>query len=898
MGVETTHHQPNFLLSRRSKQCNFAPLHCMKFIAVIGTLVASATALVGAPADYGKEIQPLLAQNCYQCHGATQPKHGLRLDTAAFALKGGQSGPAIKPGKSSDSLLVQVISGTHKDLTRMPYKKPPLSAAQIALVRRWIDEGAKAPANEVPGSKAHWAFVAPKRPQVPRVISKEVISPKDGKAAKSAPLNTQSLITNHSHPIDAFIRARLAKEKLTPSPEADRFTLIRRLSLDLLGLLPKPADLDAFVNDQSPDAYEKLVERLLASPHYGERWGRWWLDVARYADSNGYSIDAPRTIWRYRDWVIAALNRDLPFDQFTIEQLAGDMLPNATMEQKVATGFHRNTQINQEGGIDKEQFRIESVVDRVATTGYAWLGLTIACCQCHDHKFDPIAQKEYCGLFAMLNNQDEPDLPLTSPDESKRVAAIDAKVAGYIADLFKKEAGIVERELKWEAAMSPEQRQAMPQLWREVFDTPPAQRTDAQKLVMVTSFVEHAPENKTHQAAIKKFRAEKPKVETTMVMREAAKARRTYLHIKGDFTRDGGDVKAHFPSALHPFKGATDREPNRLDLANWLVDAANPLTTRVVVNRVWQQYFGKGLVDTENDFGTQGSLPSHPELLDWLAVEFQKPGGDGVSRLGPGANGAASTASERNPQTPDARRQTPWSLKGLHRLIVTSATYRQSSAVRPELQRVDANNKLLARQNRLRLDAEVVRDVGLTASGLLTPKLGGPSVYPPIPENAMALGQRKQPWPTSTGPDRYRRGLYTFYYRATPPPSMNVFDSPDGYSTCTRRIRSNTPLQALALLNDTAFVEFAQGLATRVLKEVPADATTRLEHAFRLCLARKPSATEASRLAELLKAETASVTDAEAKAVKAPAGMESKQFAAWTTVARVLLNLDETITRE
>ncbi len=879
----------NFPLSRQSNPCIFAPLHCMKFIAVIGTIAASTAALAAAPVDYVKEIQPLLAQHCYQCHGATQPKHGLRLDTAAFALKGGQGGPAILPGKSSDSLLVQVISGTHKDITRMPYKKPPLPDAQIALVRRWIDEGAKAPANEQPGSKAHWSFVAPKRPEVPKVIGKEVISPKAG---KSDPLNTQSLIT--THPIDAFIYARLAKEKLSPSPEADRVTLIRRLSLDLLGLPPKPADVDAFVNDKSPDAYEKLVERLLASPHYGERWGRWWLDVARYADSNGYSIDAPRSIWRYRDWVIAALNRDLPFDQFTIEQLAGDMLPNATMEQKVATGFHRNTQINQEGGIDKEQFRIESVVDRVATTGYAWLGLTIACANCHDHKFDPIAQKEYFGLFAMLNNQDEPDIPLTSPDETKRVAAIEAKVSGYIADLFKKEAGIVERELKWEASMTPEQRQAMPQLWREVFDTPPAQRTDAQKLVMVTSFVENAPENKTHQAAIKKMRADKPKADTTMIMREAAKARRTYLHIKGDFTRDGGDVKAHFPSALHPFKGAADREPNRLDLAHWIVDAANPLTARVTVNRVWQQYFGKGLVDTENDFGTQGSLPTHSELLDWLAVEFMKPT-TGVEAL-KGSKVKEAPASTLQPFNPSTLQ--PWSLKGLHRLIVTSATYRQSSAVREDLQRVDANNKLLARQNRLRLDAEIVRDVGLTASGLLTPTLGGPSVYPPIPENAMALGQRKQPWPTSTGPDRYRRGLYTFYYRATPPPSMNVFDAPDGYSTCTRRIRSNTPLQALALLNDTAFFEFAENLATRVLKEAPAGDTARLEHAFRLCLARKPSATEASRLGDLLKAETASVTDAEAKAVKAPAGVEPKQFAAWTTVARVLLNLDETITRE
>ncbi|MFA6547225.1 MAG: DUF1553 domain-containing protein, partial [Limisphaerales bacterium] len=469
--------------------------------------------------------------------------------------------------------------------------------------------------------------------------------------------------------------------------------------------------------------------------------------------------------------------------------------------------------------------------------------------------------------------------------------------------LLKQDAKIVDREWVWENGLSAEQRQALPQNVREVFDTPPAQRTDPHKLVVLTSFVENAAENKTHQAALKKLRAGKSRMDTTMVMREAAKSRRTYLHIKGDFTRDGGDVKAHFPAVLHSSKSVADREPNRLDLARWLVDEANPLMARVTVNRIWQQYFGKGLVETENDFGTQGAPPSHPELLDWLAVEFQNPGGDGkqgdgVLRLGAGARGEASLASEGFPKNQDARPKTPWSLKGLHRLIVTSATYRQSSTVRPELQRVDANNKLLARQNRLRLDAEIVRDVCLSASGLLTPTVGGPSVYPPIPDGVMSLGQVKRAWPTSTGPDRYRRGLYTFFFRATPPPALGVFDSPDGFSTCTRRIRSNTPLQALALLNDSAFYEFAESLAARVLREVPGDDTARIEHTFRLCLARKPSATEVRRLAELLKGETASVTDAEAKIVKAPAGVEPKQFAAWTTVARVLLNLDEMITRE
>jgi mono/diheme cytochrome c family protein len=338
-----------------------------------------------APVDYLGEIKPVFAEHCYRCHGASQEKASLRMDTAAFALKGGDSGPAFVPGKSAESLLIQALEGTHDDISQMPYRKPPLADAQIALIARWIDEGASAPADEAAQSDKHWAFVAPVRPPLPEV------QPADG--SRNA--------------IDRFIRARLEMESIKPSPEADRITLIRRVSLDLTGLPPTPAEVDAFIHDRRDDAYERLVDRLLASPHYGERWGRLWLDVARYADSNGYSIDAPRNIWKYRDWVIDALNRDLPYDQFVIEQLAGDLLPNATREQRIATGFHRNTQINQEGGIDPEQFRIESVLDRVNTTGTAFLGLTVACAQCHDHKFDPISQREYFELFAFFNNQDE-----------------------------------------------------------------------------------------------------------------------------------------------------------------------------------------------------------------------------------------------------------------------------------------------------------------------------------------------------------------------------------------------------------------------------------------------------------------------------------------------------------
>ena len=787
------------------------------------------------PVDYLRQIKTVLAAHCYKCHGASQQKAGLRLDTAALALTGGRTGPALKPGDSSASLLVQAISGTHAELPRMPFKNPPLSDSQIALVKIWIDQGAKAPANETPETSKHWAFNAPQRPAIP--VVQQTAWPRTA--------------------IDHFILARLEKEKIAPSPEADRVTLIRRLSLDLIGLPPSPAEVDAFVADRTPDAYTRLVERLLESPHYGERWGRWWLDVARYADSNGYSIDAPRQIWKYRDWVIHALNRDLPFDQFAVEQLAGDMLPNATLDQKIATGFHRNTQINQEGGIDKEQFRIESVIDRVNTTGTAFLGLTVGCAQCHDHKFDPITQKEFYRLFAFLNNAEEPELPIATPEELAHEKESNSKVAAYLAALPTKDPTIYQRMVKWEVSLSPTQRQALSQAIREAFDNPFEKRTDAQKQLELAAFIEQAPENKAHSAAIKKLQKAKSSFPTTLVLREMPKPRRTYLFIKGDFTRDGGPVGPGVPAILHPLTAG--ETTNRLDFARWIVSPQNPLLARVTVNRVWQQYFGRGLVETENDFGTQGLAPTHPELLDWLAVEFQQP-----------------TAS------PLSAAPVPYSLKHLHRLIAHSAAYRTSSKARPDLAITDPNNKLLSHQNRLRLDAEAVRDTALTASGLLSPKLGGPSVFPPIPDGVMSLGQVRREWKVSTGEDRYRRGLYTFFFRATPPPALNVFDAPDGFSTCTRRIRSNTPLQALTLLNDAAFHEFAEALAARVLKEGPPENSPRLDYAFRLCVARAPSATEHARLESLLQQQLA----------------DTQPKAAWTTVARVLLNLDETITRE
>jgi hypothetical protein len=718
--------------------------------------------------DYARDIQPILTNSCVKCHGPEKQRNGLRLDTAAGVREGGDSGPPVVPGDSAKSRLYLAITGA-EDVVAMPPKEPRLTAAEIARIRAWIDQGAKYPAEEkvgTPGSKVTlWSLQPVKRPAVPSVRKGTV-----------------------RNPIDAFVLARLEKEGLKPSPEADRVTLLRRLALDLTGLPPTPEESDAFVKDRREDAYERQVDRLLASPHYGERWARHWLDLARYADSNGYSIDSPRSIWPYRDWVINALNRDLPFDKFTIEQLAGDLLPDATTEQMVATGFHRNTQINEEGGVDKEQFRVESVIDRVNTTGSVWLGLTVGCCQCHNHKFDPISQREYYQLFAFFNNQDEPNLSLETADP-------------------------------------------------------------------------------------------KGKKVTTMVLQERATPRETHLLLGGDFTRPGARVSPGTPAVLPALpKHTGPGEPNRLDLARWLVAPENPLTARVAVNRVWGHYFGLGLVETENDFGTQGSPPSHPELLDWLAAEFVEQG---------------------------------WSLKALHKRIVTSATYRQSSAVRPDLETVDPRNRLLARQSRLRLEAEGVRDAALTSSGLLTPRIGGPSVFPPQPDGVSDFTQIKRKWMPSEGPDRYRRGLYTYFWRAAPHPALTAFDAPDAGTTCTRRNRSNTPLQALTLLNDAGFAEYAYGLAARVLRDGEKSEAGQVRRAFRLSLGREPAAAEAERLTAFLTKQQEHYAEhsEEAKRLLGGGGPAGKQLAELTEasaerkaalilLSRVLLNLDEFITRE
>jgi hypothetical protein len=835
----------------------------------------SLTVLVGnspaaEPVDFVRDVKPILNKHCASCHAGKHQRGGLRLDSARAIFKGGDTGPSIVPGKSGESLLVKAIT-RGKGVKPMPPKEI-LPADDVAVLTRWIDQGAKVPAAELAdtgGKSTHWSFQAPKRFDEPAVQNAAWVR----------------------NPIDRFILAALEAKGVAPSPEADRITLVRRLYLDLLGLPPSPQEVDAFVNDSRPDAYERLVDQLLASPHYGERQARIWLDLARYADSNGYTIDSARSIWKYRDWVIDAFNKDKPFDQFTIEQIAGDLLPNATTEQKIATGFHRNTQINEEGGIDHEQFRVESIVDRVNTTGSVWLGLTVGCCQCHDHKFDPILQREYYQFFAFLNSCDEPSLELATPAQLKERAAVRAELVAKQKQLKLVETTTDEQIMRWENSLSDEDRARLPKELRDILAIAINGRSKKQEQFIRTAYrqinstrhvaagigdtiglmaltqIKVMSLRGTLETEINALKGQEPNVVTTMVVQERKTPRPTNIHIQGDFTRKGAPVKPGVPGVLNGLP--TKAEYTRLDLARWLVDPANPLTARVTMNRLWLHHFGIGIVETENDFGTQGTPPSHPELLDWLATEFIRE---------------------------------KWSLKTMHRLMVTSATYRQASKARPDLATVDARNRLLARMSRIRLEAECVRDAALTASGLLTQTIGGPSVYPPQPDGVFRFTQVPRQWIASTGPDRYRRGMYTWFWRSAPHPGLTVFDAPDAGTTCTRRNRSNTPLQALTLLNDQAYVEFAQALALRVLKDAKRDDAERVRHAFRLCLGRLPSAKEEGRLLRLLNEQRAVLAEApkeaEVLAPKGAEGSDAKDVAAWTMVAKVLLNLDEFITRE
>lgn len=1006
--------------------------------AFITTVVLASLALA-EDVDFNRDIRPILSDKCFQCHGPDEVAREaeLRLDLREQAI-----GTAIVPGKPDASAIIERITAHDVD-ERMPplAVKKPVTRAEVDLLRKWIEQGAK--------YEKHWAF---------QPIDKDVALPEVKNTGWSR------------NGIDRFVLARLEAKGIKTSPEADPRTLARRFAVDVIGLLPDPVRVDRFVQAFEEDAdaaVAEYIDELLASKHYGERWGRHWLDQARYADSHGYTIDGERVMWPYRDWVIHAVNRDMPFNQFTIEQLAGDLLAKPTKSQLVASAFHRNTLINQEGGTDNEQFRNEEVVDRVNTTGAVWLGLTVGCAQCHSHKFDPISHREYFELFAFFNQgedvnnvgrtvnvaegemfSDEQDgdlltlyeaaktaLGRTEKSKAERLAAwakqrlqsFGSKAPGAMWKVvepttFTAEGGSVLTRLTDQSILAA--RGAKREVYRVQFshaDEIAAVRLRllthkslpkngpglagngnivltrvefyqrGQRLPVARAENDHAQPgfsaaftidddpgtgwainvgkgtakgvkmNAPHEAHYtfvkpavadgpievvlrheindfynigrfaldvsvtaplpinddrlrsvlskpikqrsgddKKFlQGEFAKEDSVLIaarseLEEAAKAigfgsevslmvmsdreqkRETFVHLRGDFLRTdkkSGLLSPNVPRVFPPLDDS-GKDRNRLDLARWLVSENHPLTARVTVNRVWMRYFGKGLVETENDFGTQGSYPSHPRLLDWLATRFMKDG---------------------------------WSMKKLHRLILNSATYRQASIARPELKEVDPLNKLLARQNRLRFDAETVRDVALCASGLLSRKIGGPSVMPPQPDGVYSFTQNKKNWRTPTGSDRYRRATYTKFFRSAPYPLFTTFDAPDFQSVCTARARSNTPLQSLTMANDAAMFEMAKGFGARLLATVHGDDSSanreRIRLAFRICYSRDPSQRELelmerywnSEFAGFRKSPTAAKSIAPAKV---GTSSELAIGAAWTSVARTLMNTDEFITRE
>ena len=1056
-----------------------------RLVALLFAAGLARSVVEAAPVDFAREIRPILSDNCFKCHGNDPEalKADLRLDTFGGATKPAKSGePAIVPGKPDASELFRRVSTDDADDHMPPAKTgKKLTGEQIAKLKQWISEGAK--------YQTHWAFEPVKRPVVPARAS----------------LKTPGSKFRIRNPIDAFVLAKLEAEELPPSPEADKSTLLRRLHLDLVGLPPSTEEVDAFLADKSPNAYEQAVERVLASPHYGERWGRLWLDGARYADSDGFEKDKPRDVWFYRDYVLNALNADKPYDQFIIEQIAGDRLPNPSQEQLVATGFLRNSMVNEEGGVHPEQFRMEAMFDRMDAIGKGILGLTIQCAQCHNHKFDPITQEDYYRMFAFINDSAEGSLPVFTPEQTQQRAGLFAQIAAIESELKHRLPDWAERLAAWESELKqaqpawtpikvensgensqryyerpdgslvaagyaptrwtatftntfaatdiqsfrlelmtdpnlpstgpgrslegllaltefkveaedaqdpkdkrwakftravadfanaetpipavlqegfkekrvtgpvdwaidgkdetawgidagpgqrnqdrtaifiaetniafpsgtkltihlrqnhggpnsdqnqnlnlgrfrismagavPETTLPLPRRIQQILDTPREQLSGAQQADLFSFWRERVPDWKSANGQIAALWKTHPEGTTQLVLtRMAEQPRETHLLKRGDMMKPADKVAPGVPAVLNPLPA--DAKLDRLTFAKWLVERNAPTTARSMVNRIWQSYFGIGLVETSEDLGTQSPQPSHPELLDWLAAELMEPTlGVGKSETGDRKTGTAGSES---------RASKPWSLKHLHRLIVTSSTYRQSSRVSDELYAKDPYNRLLARGPRFRVDAEIVRDIALAASGLLNNKVGGPSVYPPAPRFLFDPPASYGPkyWDVSQGDDRYRRAFYTFRYRSIPYPALQAFDAPNGDFACVRRARSNTPLQALTGLNETIFMECAQALAHAALTAKGTDAE-RLEYAFRRVLSRRPGQDEKAELLTLLAEQQQHIAggwvDTKALAGKVakdpPPNTSPTQLAAWTTVARVLLNLDETITKE
>ena len=797
--------------------------------------------LKGVPVnpDYESQVRPLLSKYCYRCHGPSIQQSGLRLDVRDMAHRGGYSGlPALVPGDSERSHLMQRITHADED-QRMPPQGEVPTSAEIALLRKWIVQGAVWPVSGQADN--HWAYEKLVRPDLPMV--KRTDWPRT--------------------PIDYFVLARLEQEGLEPSPPAEDTRLIRRLTLDLTGLPPSLEDVNSFVQDGNPQRYENLVERLLASPHFGERMARPWLDWARYADSNGYQIDRFRPMWMYRDWVIQAFNSNMAFDRFTVEQVAGDLLPKPSLAQKIATGFHRNSLFNDEDGADPAEARFNATIDRVNTTMTVWMASTMDCAQCHDHKYDPFSQKEYYQLFAFFDSASD-------------------KAAGTVDDM-----GPVlrfptaEQNKKLDILVAEEEKLRLELLQQEkILETSkstsgPAVHDQAEGEAKVEEIANRVARLRSQLEAQKKKRWELlDKVKSALVMTEAEKPPKTFVRQRGDFRRPAEAVDHGVPAVLHSFPQG---EPNnRLGLARWLTSPENPLTARVTVNRLWALFFGAGLVRTLDDFGTQGDRPSHPELLRWLAVEFV---------------------------------EGRWNVKDTVRLIVNSSTYRQSSRVAKELLAVDPQNRLLARGSRFRMAAEQIRDNALAISGLLDRTIGGPSVFPPIPagmwSDLTVKGLPLDKYIESEGQNRYRRGIYTFWRRSAPYLTFSLFDAPSRKLCTVGRVRTTTPLQALATLNDPSFLEASIALALRMLSH-DGGRRDRLSYGFQLCVTRPPHELELNRLEALLDQQeelirerpqaleslTEKVRTMDVKKTPDPA-----KLGAWSTAASVLLNLDETITR-
>jgi hypothetical protein len=815
--------------------------------------------------NFDRDVLPLLSDRCFQCHGPDEQarKAKLRLDRKEDALGSG----VIVAGKAAESELVKRITSTDPaEVMPPPKANKNLTPAQIATLKRWVEQGAE--------WGQHWAFVPVKRPEPPRIRD----------AKRSAWVRT---------PIDGFVLARLEREGLSPSPEADRVRLIRRVTLDLTGLPPTPEEVDAFLKDTSPNAYEKVVDRLLASPRFGERMAWDWLDAARYADSNGYQGDGERTMWPWRDWVVKAFNENVPYDRFTVEQLAGDLLPNPTKDQILATGFNRNHMINGEGGRIAEENRVEYVFDQTETTATVWLGLTFTCCRCHDHKFDPLRRRDYYGLFAYFNQtpvnggggsgQTPPVIDFSTPQqEQKRKAA----QAAY--DALVKKVQPVEARLR-EAGMAKDKdgkyATTLPQLIESALRKGPNDRADQNYDELAKFYRDKEPEYAKLLAELRQARkardAANAAVAKVMVMADLPQPRDTFLLTRGDYQKREGKVLPGIPSVFRdedewlPWATRT----NRLDLAKWIVSPDNPLTARVTVNRCWQTFFGTGLVKTTEDFGRQGERPSHPELLDWLAAEF-------VSPSPPTAVGGLSR---------------PWDVKHLVRLIVMSATYRQSSAMTPELRERDPDNRLLARGPRHRLPSWMIRDQALAVSGLLTPTLGGPPVktYQPagIWEEA-TFGNKR--YVQDKGEALYRRSLYVFWRRIVGPTMF--FDSANRQTCTVKSVTTNTPLHALATLNDVTYAEAARALAQLAMEKAGTTDAGRLAFAFRRVTARQPTEAEVKILVGAVEKQRklfAADRDAALKLLKVGESprnekLDTVEHAALAVVCLMVLNLDET----